>query len=409
MSSTTLALVGNIIKANDEPIAANASQKTPQVAVASDGSALITWADFRNHNWDIYKQSFTRLAAKVGANARVNFSDATRLDQTEPSVTWFDTLGIIVWKDFRSGVARIYAQKYRSDGSSAASNFQVGSSVSVNQSAPDVSVTPAGDYSVGWTQPESGFATAYFRRFTAADAGSATLAVAEIVISAQQIRPATSVGASGDLFTVWEESRAALPNIVGQALTSGLIKPQTDQQVNDGPGGSAPGAHRRGGRKHGLCGVGRLPRYASTRVLRHLPSPVHALCFRLYAHGLQRARDRHRRIAGGAAGFLESRDCRPTPPATRWWCGRTTAWGSWDVFAARYSPTVAPGTGNPQRVGLNYRLDQAPEFTMQIHPRVDINDAGQTVVVWEDTRGGSYEFAGVGPHPHRSGRRLCGW
>lgn len=388
---TSLALLGSVFKANDEPIAANAAQKTPTIGVASDGGALISWADYRNGHWDIYKQSFTRLGAKSGSNAKVNFTDITSLDQSEPSATWFDTLGIIVWKDFRSGVSRVYAQKYRSDGTAAASNFQVSSSVSVNQAAPDVSLSATGDYSVGWTQSESGFATAQFRTFSAADAGSATQAVAEIVISAQQIRPSTSVSSAGELFTVWEESRAALPNIVGQSLTSGLVKPQADVQVNDGPVvvHLVP-----------ATGVGGSVGFAVWEDYRDTIQPVYSDIFlrqfSLTATGYTPTGSNVRVI--DTAESQEVRLASWNPDVAVDAAGNAlVVWqdnrlGSWDIYSARYSAAVQAGTGNPQRVGFNNRLDQSPAFTKQILPRVDVNNTGQSVVVWEDTRGGSYDF-----------------
>jgi len=390
-TTNTLALVGSPIKVNDEAVAANASQKTPVIAVSPNGNAHVAWADFRNQHWDVFKSSFTPAGARLGANSRANFSENTSLDQTEPSFTWQDTTGLVVWKDFRLGVARIFAQKYRNDGSAVNANYAVGAAVSANQFSPSVSLLPSRSYSVAWAQPEAGFTRAYVRHFDSADVGSAAVSAAEIVISAQQVRPSTGISAGGELFTVWEEARAALPNIVGQALNSALSKPQPDVQVNDGPAVlhlvPAVGVG-------GSTGFSVWEDYRDT--LQPVYSDIYIRQFTLTATGYTASGSNVRVI-----DTVESQEVRLAswnPDVAVDAAGNAlVVWqdnrlGSWDIFSARYSATTQSGTGNPQRVGLNLRLDQAPDFTKQTLPRVDVNDAGRSVVVWEDTRDGSYEF-----------------
>jgi hypothetical protein len=389
-ATDSLALFGSLFKVNDEPVAANAAQKTPTLGVASDGSVLIAWADFRNAHWDVYKQSYSSAAIAIGNNALVNFSDASSLDQVEPSVSWSDTLGVLVWRDFRQGVARIYAQKYHSDGSGIGMNYQVSDLLAGNQTQPSVSLAPSGEYSLGYTQPDSGFDAAYLRKFTATDSGTTPQTVAEIVISATQVLPSTAVSSGGELFTVWEESRAALPNIVGQALDNSLNKPQADLQLNDGPDvlHLVPST-----------AVGGTTGFTVWEDYRDTIQPVYSDIFLA----------RYTLTASGAAVLgsnvrvidtVESQDVRlaswnPEVAADAngnamvvWQDNR---FGSWDILSARYSDSL-DGNSNPVRIGLNTRVDQAPAFTKQIWPRLDINDVGQTVVIWEDTRTGSFNF-----------------
>jgi len=389
-ATDSLELFGSIFKVNDESVAANAAQKTPSIGVASDGSTLIAWSDFRNTEWDVYKQSYTSAATPIGNNSRVNFTDASGLDQGAPFVTWSDTLGILVWQDFRQGVARIYAQKYHSDGSAIGSNYLVSFPVAANQTGPSVSMAPTGEYSLGYAQPDSGFDAAYLRRFTAADSGDTPQTVAEIVISATQVLPSTAMGSGGETFTVWEESRAALPNIVGQALDISLNKPQPALQQNGGPDvlhlvpSTAVG---------GTIGFTVWEDYRDT--IQPVYSDIFLARYTLTASGATAIGNNVRVI-----DTVESQDVRlaswnPEVAADAngnamvvWQDNR---FGSWDILSARYSDSV-DGAGNPVRIGLNDRVDQAPAFTKQIWPRLDVNDVGQTVVVWEDTRTGSYNF-----------------
>jgi len=389
-SSDTVIAIGPTFKANDEPIGANAAQNTPRVATAADGSALITWADLRNGHWDVYKQSYSASSVAQGANVIVN-TDATGTDQGRPDVGWADTMGIVVWVDFRLGTAQVFGQKFHADGSAVGANYQVSGTFAVNQADAAASYSADGSYAVGWVQPDTANnSTAYYRRFTAADSGSVSEPVAEIVISATQVRPACATGAGGNIFALWEEARAALPNVVGQALNAGLTK-LGSPQVNDGPDvlHLVPNTS-----------VGDTAGYAVWEDYRDSIQPVYSDIYlqryTLTPSGYQAVGTNVRVI-----DTVESQEVRLAswnPAVASDGSGNTmVVWqdnrlNSWDIFAARYVDSVSPLDASPIRIGTNFRVDEAPTGTKQVIPQIDINTTGQTVVIWEDTRSGPHVF-----------------
>jgi hypothetical protein len=93
--------LGDNFKVNDDQ--SNASQRYPQISVASDGSFVICWEDGRNgtYNPDIYAQCYDRDGKPVKKNIRVN-SDQTLRAQTEPNVDMDDNKNMyFVWRDNR--------------------------------------------------------------------------------------------------------------------------------------------------------------------------------------------------------------------------------------------------------------------------------------------------------------------
>jgi hypothetical protein len=380
-TDTILVPVGGFFKLNDEPIAANTFQESPVLALAPDGRAIAAWADFRNGNWDIYKQSFAASSAKLGANAKVNFSDAGSLDQTDPYLGWADTIGVVAWQDFRDGSARVYYQRYHADGSAMGVNIPGGVVSSANQSFAAVGILGDGSMSLGWVEAVSGALTAYYRPFSPADAAGKVSAVANIVISAKQTFAGCGMGVNGDIFAVWEESRAALPNIVGQALTSALVK-QGEVRLNGGRTTFHYTPAATVGTDEGAAV------WEDYRDTTSEYSDVWLQRFTLNTSGYA--------VTGANVRVIDTIESQEVRLAS-WYpdvamdangnamvVWQDNRFGSWDIFAATYTDSTSGG--NPVRIGRNTRVDKAAVSTRQTYPRIDMNPTGQAVVIWEDVR-----------------------
>jgi hypothetical protein len=115
--------LGSNFKVNDD--AGTADQYDPAIAVDLPGNFVITWADLRNGNSDIYAQRFNSSGTPQGANFMVN-DDAGTTDQHDPAIA-MDSSGnfVIAWDDVRNGNLDIYAQGYNSSGTATGSNYLV--------------------------------------------------------------------------------------------------------------------------------------------------------------------------------------------------------------------------------------------------------------------------------------------
>ena len=136
-----------------------APQTRPRVAVNAAGDTYFVWADDkRNGNWDIYWDIYAQkfdvnVGHRLWANdVRVN-SDAMSVPQTEPDLT-IDTDGYVyvVWTDKRNGVADIYMQKLKPDGSRAWSpDLRINATSPADaRSNPVVTVDPNGILYIAW-------------------------------------------------------------------------------------------------------------------------------------------------------------------------------------------------------------------------------------------------------------------
>lgn len=92
----------------------DSDQINPQIASKSPAGVIITWQDHRNGNWDIYAQSFNYISNPIGSpigwgvdGAPICTADS---DQTNPQIACLDS-AIITWQDHRNGNWDIYAQK----------------------------------------------------------------------------------------------------------------------------------------------------------------------------------------------------------------------------------------------------------------------------------------------------------
>lgn len=126
----------SILRVNDD--GGNTRQRLPAVAIANDGSFVVTWTDSRNGNSDIFAQRFTRDALPDGANFQV--SDASEASQFDVAVSMNrDGDWIAVWTDYRNGNADVFAQCYSADGNRRGRNYRVNNdSGQMTQGSPDV-------------------------------------------------------------------------------------------------------------------------------------------------------------------------------------------------------------------------------------------------------------------------------
>lgn len=112
-----------LVNTNIGPNGAN--QGRPSIASLGNGKFIIVWYDNRNGDYDIFAQFYDSNATYWGGDFRVNDDDGVEM-QIHPVVA-SDGNGnfVITWRDRRSGITDIYAQRYALDGTLLGSNFKV--------------------------------------------------------------------------------------------------------------------------------------------------------------------------------------------------------------------------------------------------------------------------------------------
>ena len=145
-------------------------QGEPAIAMwdSGNGNFVVVWTDNRSGDNDIYARRFSADGTPSGVEFKVN-DDSGVASQTSADVG-IDALGnfVVVWKDFRdvrTGLSEVWAQRFRLDGSRLGDNFQVDKGVR-GAVTPRISVAGDGQFVVAYVGVVAGGRDVLVRRYT---------------------------------------------------------------------------------------------------------------------------------------------------------------------------------------------------------------------------------------------------
>ncbi len=130
------------------------SQKSPAVAVAANGDFVVVWyrRGYLSNQRSVQGQRFSSDGSSLGSQFQVNSYNTNR--QWRPAVAMApDGDFVVVWESDTSyypSIPSIRGQRYASDGSALASEFQVNSYTTNDGSRSAVAVDPNGDFVAVW-------------------------------------------------------------------------------------------------------------------------------------------------------------------------------------------------------------------------------------------------------------------
>jgi VCBS repeat-containing protein len=139
---------------------------TPAVAIADDGSFVVTWAldDLLAGANVVFARQFDSTGTPEDVQFVVNGAGATSAGP-EPDISMAeDGSYVITWSDESNGGVR--GQRYASDGDMIGDAFDVPDSTAGTQSSVSVSVGPNGDFIVGWLDAGQGGQQVFVEQFT---------------------------------------------------------------------------------------------------------------------------------------------------------------------------------------------------------------------------------------------------
>lgn len=129
------------------------TQGAPSIAAASDGSFIITWYSWEQDGFlgGIYAQRYYTSGNPIGSEFRVN--EYIGGSQADPDVAMAQDGSFIItwWSDNQDGSGRGgYARRYNSAGIPFGSEFQVNSYTSDDQMSPRVAIATDGSFIITW-------------------------------------------------------------------------------------------------------------------------------------------------------------------------------------------------------------------------------------------------------------------
>lgn len=216
----------------------SAAQTNPRIAVAASGGFVITWADRRSGENDIYMQRFDVLANPIGVNRRVN-DDLVGAWQAEPSIACsFAGQYWMVWKDYRNGVypfdADVYFQRYDTIGTVLGVNRDLTLEPPDSlKETPDIAVSPTGSAVVVWADYRNSNWDVY-GQLIASDGSliGGNFRVNSDVGAAQQHAPRVAYSDEGWFVVTWYDNRMGHDDIYVRRFDSLAVPLSADVKVN---------------------------------------------------------------------------------------------------------------------------------------------------------------------------------
>jgi hypothetical protein len=185
-----------------------ADQSDPAVAMAADGSFVVTWqSSFQDgSSWGIYGQRFDATGSPAGGEFRAN--DYTPSYQIAPSVAMAADGGFVVaWSSVFQDASfdGVFARRYDSAGTPQGIEFQVNTFSAGQQNASSVAMNAGGDFLVAWqsdAQDGSGYGI-YAQCYTPAALRKGSEFRVHSETSGAQVLPAVALDAAGDVVAAW--------------------------------------------------------------------------------------------------------------------------------------------------------------------------------------------------------------
>ena len=225
-SGTNLDIYARRVSASGTPkevlvLSKTGDQGAPKITSDGSGGAIIIWEDYGSGNADIYAQRFDALAHLPWGSTAVAICMESN-DQKNPQII-SDGFGgaIIAWGDTRSGSANsdIYAQRVNSLGN--VQWFANGVPICVagnSQQYPTITSDGFGGAIIAWEDYRSGNADIYARRVIASTAQWGPNGVPICIESHDQHNPQIISDGLGGAIITWEDKRSTNADIYAQRV-----------------------------------------------------------------------------------------------------------------------------------------------------------------------------------------------
>ncbi len=204
------------------------AQDNPSVAMDADGDFVVTWVDQDQDgsNEGVYAQRFNSLGVKQGGEFQVNTETTSK--QEAPDVA-MDANGnfVITWQsksqDFGDGQDGVYAQRYDANGNTLGGEFLVNTTTPKAQDTSSIAMDATGNFVIVWSaKDQDGDARGIFGQLfdNTGTAFGPTEFQVNTTISLDQIEPSVAMDGNGDFVVVWQDKSLSPTDVFGQQFDS---------------------------------------------------------------------------------------------------------------------------------------------------------------------------------------------
>ena len=212
------------------------NNSTPYCDISPEGNFVVVWSSTNGNTKNIYGRLFLPSGEPLDTCFKIN-DDTLSVDHLSPRVA-MDSLGgfVVTWQDRREGQARIYLQRFASDGTKVDTNFAVYSDrPNPVQYNVDLDLNQMGDFVVTWTEPYLSSTMIFAQRYDRFCVPLDTNIKVVVDPSAAPENPKVKLTNDGYFVVAWTDHRAEGSDIYSQTFLHGM--PQgSNQRVNIDPG-----------------------------------------------------------------------------------------------------------------------------------------------------------------------------
>ena len=218
--------------------ATTGSEAGGSVGYAADGSHVIVWDSVDASGSGILFRLFDAEGTALGPETAVNIT--TTGDQSDATVAVAaDGSFVVTWTSLgqdKNGTLGVYARRFAADGTALSGEIQVNTTTGGDQSNPEVVVTPDGGFAVVWEGAGPGDNTGgvFFQRFDASGNPVGVETRVNTETADTQWDPAIAVDGAGNFIVVWDSLNqdGSGRGIFGQRLDASGNPIGSEFQVN---------------------------------------------------------------------------------------------------------------------------------------------------------------------------------
>jgi phosphoheptose isomerase len=195
-------------------------QTAPATGMDADGNFVITWQSADADGEGIFARRFDASGNPVGGEIAVN--NVTVDEQTDPSIAVAnDGSFVISWTGYAGSKTDVFARQFNSDGTAKGNQFTVNTTTAQDQNDSAVAIDDAGNFVVTWF--DSGGKDIYARTF---DASGAWITEFDFVVNSYttdwQQRASVAMDADGNFVVTWQswsqEGEANIPGVYARGF-----------------------------------------------------------------------------------------------------------------------------------------------------------------------------------------------
>ncbi|MDP7014793.1 MAG: hypothetical protein QGG36_03240 [Pirellulaceae bacterium] len=185
-------------------VTTSGDQKDPRVGMADDDSFVVVWSgNGTGDSKGVFARAFNNVGGTLSGEVLVNTTTAN--DEKTPDVA-VDTDGdfIVVWQGDDADKKGIFAQRYDSTGAAVGGETAINQTTSGDQKDPRVALDDDGDFVVVWRGNGTGDGDGVFARQYDSATGFEAEELVNTTTSGKQERPDVAITSDGDFIAVWE-------------------------------------------------------------------------------------------------------------------------------------------------------------------------------------------------------------